>query len=64
MRVSVDREICASSSRCAFDVPEVFDQDDEGLVVTLLTTLPPEFEARVRKAAHNCPSGAITVVED
>jgi ferredoxin len=64
MRISVDREICASAGTCVFTAPDVFDQDDEGIVVVLQTEPPTEAEARARKAVDHCPSGALTLVED
>ena len=64
MRISVDKEKCFSSGNCVFTVPDVFDQDEEGYVVTLQTTPPTELETRVREAAHTCPAGAISILED
>ncbi len=63
MRISVDQEKCCSAGNCVFAAPEVFDQDDEGLVVALLASPPPELAAKVTEAADLCPSGAI-IVED
>jgi ferredoxin len=41
----------------------VFDQDDRDGLVRLLDANPPDqVHARVRKAAHVCPSGAIRLV--
>lgn len=64
MRISVDREICASAGNCVFTAPDAFDQDDDGIVVALVTTPEPEAEARVRKAVDHCPSGALSLLED
>lgn len=64
MRISIDKDKCLSSGNCVFAVPEVFDQDDDGYGVALLAAPPAEFETKVRDAAHTCPSGAISVLED
>ncbi len=64
MRISVDQNVCCSAGNCVFAVPEVFDQDDDGLVITLMTTAPAELEAKVQSAADTCPSGAISVLQD
>lgn len=64
MRISIDHEVCVSAGNCVFRVPEVFDQDDDGLAITLTATPPAEFEASVREAADTCPSGAISLLED
>jgi ferredoxin len=64
MRVTVDRERCIGSGRCALRVPRVFDQSDEdGLVVLLQPAPPAELHDAVRQAAASCPSGAIRVDE-
>ena len=64
VRITVDQEACCSAGNCVFTAPQVFDQDDDGLVVALLTTVPPELEAKVQQAADLCPSSAISVLED
>ncbi|MFE9664221.1 4Fe-4S domain-containing protein [Streptomyces sp. NPDC005955] len=63
MRVYADRESCISGGRCMATLPEVFDQDDEGLVVVLTSRPAPEHHARTRKAAYLCPARAIDVTE-
>lgn len=64
MRVKVDRDRCMGSGACVFEAPEVFAQDDDGIVV-LLTERPDEglFPA-VRAAAAACPVICIDVEED
>ena len=32
MRVNADRESCIGSGQCVLDAPDVFDQDDDGVV--------------------------------
>jgi ferredoxin len=63
MRVTAAREVCVGSGMCALTAPEVFDQDEEGLVTVL--DAEPGFEAGalVREAGMLCPSGAVRVVE-
>ncbi|PWI45755.1 ferredoxin [Streptomyces sp. ICBB 8177] len=63
MRVTADRETCVGAGLCALTAPQVFDQDDEGVVVVL--TAEPGDEARpaAREAGTLCPSGAVRVVE-
>ncbi len=41
MRVQVDREVCNGAGNCVLTVPEVFDQDDDDGLVTLLPAEPP-----------------------
>lgn len=64
MRISIDHEVCVSAGNCVLRVPEVFDQDEDGLAITLVAAPPAEIEALVREAADTCPSGAISLLED
>jgi ferredoxin len=43
---------------------DVFDQDEEGLVVVLTPRPAPQEEERVRRAAFLCPSQAIRISEN
>jgi ferredoxin len=64
IRVEVDRDACCGSGNCVRAAPAVFDQDDADGLVRLLDPNPPEqLGARVREAAHLCPSGAIRLIE-
>jgi ferredoxin len=64
MQIIVDRESCCSSSLCVYTVPEVFDQDDEGIVVVQDQHPPSRLHDIVRQAARACPTGTIRVVDD
>lgn len=64
MRISIDQDLCCSSGHCVLTVPDVFDQDDDGLAITLVATPPSELEAKVREAADTCPAGAISLLKD
>ena len=35
LRISADRELCIQAGNCVMVAGEVFDQDDEGIVVVL-----------------------------
>ncbi|WP_424638728.1 ferredoxin [Embleya sp. AB8] len=64
MHVSADRTVCVGAGLCALTAPEVFDQDDDGLV-TVLTPTPTEKGRRAtRQAANLCPSRAIRVTDE
>nr|WP_190249868.1 ferredoxin [Dactylosporangium sucinum] len=63
MRVSADPDVCVSSGQCALLLPRVFDQrEDDGVVVVLDESPPPELSDTVRQAVAGCPSGALSVV--
>ncbi|MFF3441555.1 ferredoxin [Streptosporangium sp. NPDC002721] len=64
MKITTDTERCIGAGMCALTAPEVFDQsEDEGTVVLLDETPPPELHAAARRARQLCPSGAISVID-
>jgi ferredoxin len=62
MRVTADREICIGAGMCVLTAPELFDQDDDG-IVTPLQAEPGSHEEAAREAAKLCPSGAVQIIE-
>lgn len=61
MRIRVDVDACVGGGQCVVAAEDVFDQDDDGLVLVLQST-PDEGRAdAVRMAARLCPARAITV---
>jgi ferredoxin len=64
VRVTVDRERCASAGMCALTAPEIFDQDDhDGRVILLDADPPTARHAVVHEAAMLCPSQAIRLTD-
>ena len=62
MHIAYDREKCQGHGRCYALAPELFDADDEGYSVVLVSgELSPEQLAQAQLAADNCPEFAITV---
>jgi len=63
MKILVDVDNCIASGACVLECPEVFDQDDDGLV--LLRTEQParEHHEAVRSAAAACPAAVIQIEE-
>jgi len=60
MKVVADRTRCVGAGQCVLAAPEVFDQDEDGIVM-LLDDAPAESEHEsVREAARACPA---TVIE-
>jgi ferredoxin len=63
MRIIADRSACVGAGQCALVAGELFDQDDDGLVIVLVDE-PGEHEAGLaRRAASLCPARAITIQE-
>ena len=62
MHVEGDREVCVGAGMCVLTAPEVFDQDDEGIVKVLHDEPTADEEPVVRQAATLCPSGAVKLL--
>ncbi|WP_433617858.1 ferredoxin [Dactylosporangium sp. CA-139114] len=64
VKVRADTDVCVFSGMCVLNVPEVFDQRDDGMVEVLAEEPPEDLRERVRLAVLGCPSGALSVEED
>lgn len=64
MRVTADRDVCIGAGMCALTAPEVFDQDDAGIVTVVRPHPGPGEREAAREAEVLCPSGAVRIVED
>lgn len=63
MRVDADRDACISAGNCVMTADEVFDQDDDGIVVVLVPEVSADDEAKVREAVKLCPASALRLVD-
>lgn len=72
MRIAADRELCIQAGNCVMVAGEVFDQDDDGIVVVLVDTdggavqtaeVPDDQLDNVREAVRLCPATALAIVE-
>lgn len=61
--VKADLEACQGYANCVVGAEDVFDIDDDGVVVLLRTTIPDSERGRVEDAARSCPVSAL-IVED
>ena len=59
MKITAYRDVCIGAGMCVMNAPEVFDQDDDGVVVVLTAEVPEEHEAAAARAVASCPSGAL-----
>ncbi|MCW2542261.1 MAG: hypothetical protein JWN95_3986 [Frankiales bacterium] len=59
MKVSVDHDKCIASGACVLAAPEVFSQDDDGIVVVLQEQPPAELEDKTMAAIRACPAAVI-----
>jgi ferredoxin len=68
MKVEADRDRCIGAGMCVMTAEEVFDQDDDGVVVVLparsaTAEVPPGHAAAVARAVASCPAGALRTVD-
>ncbi|MEV5825562.1 ferredoxin [Spirillospora sp. NPDC052242] len=63
-RLSIDRDACRGAGQCAYNAPDLFDQDeDDGLVVLLNAEPAPGRLQSARRAADACPNRVIVLTE-
>ena len=62
-KVHVDTHKCIGAGQCVLAAPEVFDQDEDGIVVLLDSTPALHHHIAVRKAARLCPALVIRIEE-
>ena len=63
MRIDASEYRCVGAGQCVRTAPEVFDQDDDGVVVVRTPEPVPEQRALVREAVYLCPASAISLDE-
>jgi len=64
MRVEVDSDKCIGSGACVIACPEVFSQDEGGVVILLVDSPSRALHERVREAVRACPAEVITLVDE
>ena len=61
MTIEVDRDICIGAGNCVLAAPELFDQDDDGIVQVLQAEVPADQEEEAREAVERCPPRALAL---
>jgi ferredoxin len=59
VKVHADREVCIQAGNCVMVAGEVFDQDDDGIVVVLVEDVTDAELDHAREAVKLCPSQAL-----
>jgi len=59
--VLADRDMCVQAGNCVLAAEDVFDQDDDGVVVVLTREVTGEAAERARRAVMVCPAAALTL---
>ncbi|WP_394771612.1 ferredoxin [Lacisediminihabitans sp.] len=63
MNITVDTSVCIGAGQCALVAGDLFDQDDDGIVMLLDSEPEMGLEAAARRAAALCPARAIAIAE-
>lgn len=61
MRIAVDHDKCIASGACVLAAPELFDQDEDGIVVVRQEFPPPQSQEEAREAVRACPAAVIRI---
>jgi ferredoxin len=59
VRIVANRELCKGHGQCELFAPDVFEVDDDALVVLKTDTVTGSAEQDVREAISHCPEAAI-----
>ena len=62
-RISADTSACQGYGNCLTNASDVFDIDDDGVVVVLREVVDAGDRARVEEAVRSCPVSALTVTD-
>jgi ferredoxin len=62
-RIEVDRDRCVGSGTCEALAADVFEVDDDGVLVVLRDQPTDEDLPGVRDAVQACPTRALTLVD-
>jgi ferredoxin len=63
VKIEANRDVCIGAGNCVLAAEDVFDQDDDAIVVVLQEQPSADQETEVRNAVAQCPSGALSLVE-
>ncbi|WP_033296408.1 ferredoxin [Amycolatopsis jejuensis] len=63
MKIEVNHPACVGSGQCVLSADDLFDQDDDGIVILLHDEAGPGREAAARRAASLCPARAIMLTD-
>jgi ferredoxin len=62
MELRVDRDLCEANAVCCGLAPDLFELDDDELLVLKVPHPPADQADRVRKAVERCPKNALELV--
>lgn len=63
-RLTADLAACQGYANCVVAADDVYDIDDDGIVVLLRETIDESDRPRVEEAARSCPVSALQVADE
>jgi len=60
-KVTADFDICQGFGNCAMNAPDLFDLDENDVVVVLKDEIPDEQRGYAENAVRSCPVSALTL---
>ncbi len=63
MKIVANRDVCIGSGNCVLTDPDVFDQDDDGLVQVVDDSPEAAGRSTVEEAVLRCPSQALSLTD-
>jgi ferredoxin len=64
MRIAADLDLCQGHGVCQSEAPTVFRVTDDNVVEILDANPPEDLRKNVEEAVKNCPTQALSIVED
>ena len=61
MKIVADRDRCEGHGLCADTAPEVYDLDDDAVVVLLHEVVPAGLERKAEAGSRVCPVAALRI---
>lgn len=63
MKITVEPDKCVGGGQCVMAAADLFDQDDDGIVLLLDASPDTSRAADARTAARLCPASAIEITD-
>ena len=64
MRIAADLDLCQGHAMCEMEAPDVFTVPKRGKVEILDPSPPESLMSDVRSAIRECPTQALSIIED
>ena len=64
MKVVVDRTKCSSIGLCEAVAPDIFEVGPDGVMNILIEDISADRRGDLEQACENCPTQALSIVED